>query len=107
MENNFNFNDLDFRVPDIESIRHRDLINNVESTAELLKEQNKILLEQLEKEKENVKKLQELNDIKNQEIENQKIESRKLRTYNRIMGGISVFSLLLAIASLVCSIVLG
>ena len=46
MENNFNFNDLDFRVPDIESIRHRDLINNVESTAELLKEQNKILLEQ-------------------------------------------------------------
>lgn len=45
--------------------------------------------------------------MKNQEIESQKIESRKLRIYNRIMGGISVFSLLIAIASLVCSIVLG
>ena len=101
-----NFNDINFNLPNLDTMRHEELMKNIIPVGNLLEKQVQIQEEELKQIKNNYNKLDELYKLKSIESEKYEKEAKTSRKYNKIMGWIAGISLLVSIASLICSIVI-
>lgn len=80
-----------------EETQKQQFLNNSNRQVEILQQQINLLNQQLEESKTENKKLNELCELKNKEFEGSKKELKRSRTYNGIMLGISIASLVATI----------
>ena len=101
------FDPFNYIIPDINAIRHSEIVDTITPVGQLIEDQIKIQQEQLKELKNNYEKLKELYSLKAEEANKYEKEAKVSKKYNIVMLIVTLISTWVAIASLVATILIA